>query len=200
MSKHLQIYKNLNNITKICNKIDINFDFKHINYKWEDYLNLKTNIPDFIYKHTDNLLLNDFYKIQHQLNWIIPSTLSTTFKNDMKFLGGDINGMKNALLVGHKNKGSLIHDEFIEIGYAFFKPNWFYPLHCHKTEELYYILDGHAEFGKIKNNKFKYKHVKQNDIIYHYTYQPHAMKFNDSYLLSIYIWYSKGRYYFIKEI
>ena len=113
-------------------------------------------------------------------------------------LGGNEYGMKTALLVGNKELGALLHNDNIEVGYAYFKKNWFYPLHCHKTEELYHILHGNAIFGKEEEDGIVYKNVKDGDTIYHKSYQPHAMIFGNEPVLSIYIWYRKGKYYFIK--
>jgi mannose-6-phosphate isomerase-like protein (cupin superfamily) len=188
----------LTNINRLCPRVKdlnktLNLDRNIVNNKFNDTC-IRPNIKEEI----NSKMCKDFFSIQKELNWIYPSHICPKYVKNMVNLGGNEFGMKTALLVGDEKNGALIRNNDFEIGYVYFEPNWFYPPHIHKTEEVYYILHGTAEFGKEEDDSIKYEIVKPKDMVYHHSYQPHAMKFGSVYVLSIYIWYRKGKYYFIK--
>lgn len=184
-----KLYNTIYNINKLCFKINLeHLCLKNIRNPISSELKPKLNLSLL---NKNNIYVKDYINLQPYLQWNRPTHLSICNKQNI------LNGMKTAIIVGDENYGSLMHHNDIEIGYCYFKPNWFYDAHCHRTEELYYILYGNAQFGKGYNDNIIYKNIKENDIIYHSSFQPHAMKFNDSPVLSIYIWYRKGEYYFL---
>jgi hypothetical protein len=195
------VIKILKKIDKICPKIQLKkrYDIENIKIKyngWNDCYNLKIDKPIFN-KKNESELCKYYDKIENKLNWIQPLHLCNNYVKDMMNFGGNINGMKTSLLIGDSKLGALIEDNNLEIGFSHFKSNWYYPLHCHKTEELYFILKGESKFGIEENESLIFKNKKPNDIIYHKSYQPHAMIFQKSEVLALYIWYRKGKYFFI---
>ena len=178
------LFNTIRNIDKsICDNIQLRKSIKintSIRYPQTSILQPKL---DYNLLNKKNIHVGDFLNIKDYLQWNKPTHLDI----NKQFI---LNNMKTAIIVGDKGYGSLIHHDTIEVGYAYFRPDWVYPNHYHCSPELYYILYGNAMFGKGIPPLFK--PVNEGDFIYHESNEPHEMIFHDSAILSIYIWYQKG--------
>ena len=191
LSKY-RLAKTLSNIDRLCKNIRLNrVQINKINRPIPTWPFMKPKY-DLSLLNQQNIYVNDFLHLEPFLHWNKPTHLANCDKKDY------LTGMKTALIVGDKDQCSLIHHDKLEVGYAYFKPDWEYPAHYHYSEELYYILYGNSIFGKMSDKGFiEDKQIKEGDIIFHHQYQQHRMIFKDDWTLAIYLWYRKGPYYFL---
>ena len=179
------LLRTIRNIDKsICGKIQLRKSINNTNIRYPQTSTTLQPKMDFNLLNKKNIHVRDFLDIKDYLQWNKPTHLAIC---DKKYI---LNNMKTAIIVGEKGYGSLIHHDAIEVGYAYFRPHWNYPNHYHCSPELYYILYGDAMFGK--GNPSKFKQVRESDFVYHEPDEPHTMIFQNSPILSIYIWYKKG--------
>lgn len=75
----------------------------------------------------------------------------------------------------------------LTVGY--WGPNLDYPWHLHKAEELYFVVSGSAEF-EVKGQSPKI--LRAGDSIFHASNQPHAMRTQDSGILTFVLWRGQG--------
>ena len=81
--------------------------------------------------------------------------------------------LKNAIIVGRKDLGSIIEAEDFEIGIIYLASGAEYPPHAHEAVELYHTILGTALWGPSKRHL---KPVHPDTLVLHPNSRPHAFK------------------------
>ncbi|HRL22552.1 MAG TPA: cupin domain-containing protein [Alcaligenes sp.] len=92
-------------------------------------------------------------------------------------------------LVGKNLPAPALQNDHIYFGSLEMKPGYTYPAHNHPAPEIYYVIDGEAEWY-VDDEK---KTVKPGDVIYHRPYASHGWTVTgDKPLKATWLWWSEG--------